>query len=173
MAFLRKNIRLPATQYLGQRWHFVTICCESRRHVFANTQNASRLIEELRRAASATAFAVFAYCVMPDHLHLLVQGIQASSNLSMFVKALKQKTAYQFAREFHRALWQRKFYDHILRPDDSVEAVAAYVWLNPVRKGLCSRAQDYPFSGSFTVDWKQIVPPSEPWLPAWKTKLPT
>ena len=117
-------------------------------------------------------FAVFAYCVMPDHFHLLVQGLAASSNLLAFVKTLKQKTAFEFERKFHRDLWQNKFYDHILRPNDSVEAVAAYIWLNPVRKGLCDTAQDYPFSGSFAVDWKQIVPPSEPWLPSWKKKLP-
>jgi putative transposase len=172
MPFDRKNIRLPSTQYLGQRWHFVTICCESRRHVFANPNHARSLIEELRRAASAKSFAVFAYCAMPDHFHLLVQGLAASSNLLAFVKTLKQKTAYEFERKFHRDLWQKKFYDHILRPNDSVEAVAAYIWLNPVRKGLCDTAEDYPFSGSFAVDWKQIVPPSEPWLPSWKKKLP-
>src|SRR5258706_4761083 len=143
MAFHRKNIRLPATQYLGQRWHFVTICCESRRHVFANSNNVRRLIEELRRAAFATTFAVFAYCAMPDHFHVLVQGLEANSNLLVFVKSLKQKTAYEFERKFHRDLWQKKFYDHILRPNDSVEAVAAYIWLNPVRKGLCTTAQDY------------------------------
>jgi putative transposase len=173
MVFLHKNIRLPSTQYLGQRWHFVTICCESRRHVFANPNNARRLIEELRRAASAKSFAVFAYSVMPDHLHVLVQGTQASSNLLAFVKGLKQQTAYAYAKKFNHDLWQKKFYDHILRPNDSVEAVAAYIWLNPVRKGLCSSAQGYPFPGSFAVDWKQIVPPSEPWLPTWKSKQPT
>jgi hypothetical protein len=59
MTFHRKNICLPSTQYLGQRWHFVTICCESRRHVFANSDNARSLIEELRRAAFAKSSPVF------------------------------------------------------------------------------------------------------------------
>jgi len=47
--------------------------------------------------------------------------------------------------------------------------VACYIWSNPVRKGLCKRAEDWPSSGSFTVDWRRLLSVGvDPWTPPWK-----
>jgi hypothetical protein len=67
-------------------------------------------------------------------------------------------------------LWQKKFYDRILRERDSFDGVAGYIWMNPVRKGLCSDPREYPYSGSFAVDWKKMMRPLESWVPEWKAK---
>jgi hypothetical protein len=76
------------------------------------------------------------------------------------------------SREYSRAtgqqLWQKKFYDHILRAEDSPSAVSWYIWMNPVRKGFCSQPVAYPFSGSFTKPWREMIQPSEMWVPTWK-----
>jgi putative transposase len=126
------------------------------------------VIDQLREHAHAHHFSVHAYCAMPDHLHALVFGLDATSDMLVFLKEMKQKTAYQFQRRFHCSLWQKKFYDHILRPKDSPEQVPAYIWMNPVRKGLCQTPQEYPNSGSFVFDWKKVLPPAESWAPSWK-----
>ena len=69
-------------------------------------------------------------------------------------------------------LWQKKYYDHILRTNERWESVACYIWLNPVRKGLCKRAEDWPYSGSFTVDWRKLMALGvDPWVPPWKKDL--
>jgi putative transposase len=170
VSFSHKNIRLPATNYVGQHWYFVTICCAERRHIFADSARALRLIEHLGDEAASHQFAVRAYCVMPDHLHALVLGLGPTSDMLALVKMLKQKTAYEFQRAFPRPLWQKKFYDHILRPNDSPAGVAAYIWMNPVRKGFCASPLDYPFSGSFALDWRKIISLVELWIPPWKTK---
>jgi putative transposase len=172
MAFRHKNIRLPTTHYRGQRWYFATLCCAGRRPLLTEPKCATWVISRLREHSQANLFAVHAYCAMPDHLHVLVLGLDIESDLLVFLKELKQNTAYQFQRRFHRALWQKKFYDHILRPRDSPEQVAAYIWMNPVRKGLCRAPQDYPHSGSFAFDWKKVVPPVESWTPSWKEDDP-
>jgi putative transposase len=169
MPFPHKNIRLSTEQYKGQRWHFVTICCAGRRRVFASQKRAVWIVEILRQEATSAHFRVYAYCVMPDHLHILVAGVDATSDLLRFVKEFKQKTSYVFERSFHASLWQKKFYDHILRPRDSIDGVAAYIWLNPVRKGLCADPKAYPFSGSFTLDWMNLRFPNEGWVPRWKS----
>jgi hypothetical protein len=52
---------------------------------------------------------------------------------------------------------QKGFYDHILRPDDNADAVAWYIFNNPVRKGLVNDARDWPHSGSWMFDWKKAV----------------
>jgi putative transposase len=133
---------------------------------------AIRLIEQIRQHSRSHGFAVHAYCVMPDHLHALVFGLGLSSDLLTFVTSLKQKAAYEFYGRFHRILWQKKFYDHILRAKESPERVAAYIWMNPIRKGLCKDVRDYPHSGSFTFDWKKAALPVQPWVPSWKAKTP-
>lgn len=108
---------------------------------------------------------------MPDHLHVLAKGTLDSSNLVSFANMFKQRTAHQFRREHHEALWQKRYYDHILRPRESIEAVACYIWMNPVRKGLCADPSAYPVSGSQTIDWiaRSRVPSA--WLPPWKTAV--
>jgi putative transposase len=168
--FPRKNIRLPASSYIGQREYFVTFCCDERRPVFAEPAKALWLIEELRRHSVRHHFAVYAYCMMPEHFHALVRGLELGSDLLVFLKGFKQETAYSFRKKFHADLWQKKFYDHILRSDDSAERVAAYIWANPVRKGICGDALEYPFSGSFVLDWKVLISPVAVWEPSWKAK---
>jgi putative transposase len=164
-----KNIRLPAAHYIGQRFYFATLCCSGRHSAFANRELAVWLIEELRKQAVSNQFAVHAYCVMPDHLHVLVCGVEPTSNMLAFLKKLKQKTSYEFQQRFHQPLWQKKFYDHILRPRDSLHGVATYIWMNPVRKRLCKHPHKYPFSGSFALDdWRKAFSPAELWQPPWK-----
>src|ERR1700732_5049780 len=62
----------------------------------------------------------------------------------------------------------RKFYDHVLREAKDSEAVARYMWMNPVRKGIVAEPHEYALSGSFTVEWPRISAPAIQWLPPWK-----
>ena len=127
------------------------------------------LVEE----AHTHGFGIQAYCFMPDHLHLLTNGMQPAADYLTFVKTFKQRAGFAFKQRTREGLWQDRPYDHILRPDESWEAVAYYIWMNPVRKGLCTRPEEWPFSGSLTVDWKRLLtPPKNPWVPLWKYKEP-
>jgi len=168
MSFRRKNIRLHPIHYRGRAWFFITICCESRRPVFSDGKSAQVLIECLRSTAEKCRFGVHAYCVMPDHFHALLEGLSPESDLLLFVRNFKQASSREYSKEGAVTLWQKKFYDHILRAKDSPEAVSWYFWMNPVRKGLCSQATQYPYSGSFTEEWEKRVQPDEVWVPTWK-----
>ena len=167
MGFIRRAHRLDPKEYLGQRWSFVTMCCENRKPIFLNTEKAARIVEQLRTESLLNQFLVDAYCVMPDHLHFLALGKEATSNLLVFAKSFKQKTAYVYHQKTGTRLWQKNYYDHVLRANEDSQEVAAYIWLNPVRKGLCKNFDDYPFSGSFARPWK-TSPPTSTWTPPWK-----
>lgn len=170
MLQVRKNIRLPREHYLGTRWYFITICCHERIPHFTRADLSTWLVERLRENAATEAFRVHAYCVMPDHLHFLAEGASPQSDLVDFVRRFKQKTAHHAAQGFAvRPLWQRYFHDHVLRRDDAADAVAWYIWLNPVRKGLSTQPADYPFLGSFTGPGP-TKQPAEWWTPPWKRK---
>ncbi|HEY6465411.1 MAG TPA: transposase [Candidatus Acidoferrales bacterium] len=128
------------------------------------------LTEGLRKHSAACGFDVHAYCVMPDYMHVLAATSLEAGNLIKFVESFKQDTAVEFMRRTHHHLWQFKYYDHILRASDSLEHVAGYIWMNPVRQGLCRAPSEYAFLGSFTeIGQKMLRSLAEPdWTPPWK-----
>jgi len=164
----RKKIRLAVSRYLGRGIYFVTMCCEGRRPIFRDSLLASWIVEKLKVVSEANGFGVHAYCVMPDHIHVIVEGLRNGSDMERFVKAFKQGTGFEYKKKSGQHLWQRRYYDHILRATDSLDAVMWYVWLNPVRAGLCANAWNYPHSGSFTMDWSGEVQNAVGWVPPWK-----
>jgi REP element-mobilizing transposase RayT len=168
MPFRHKNIRLDHWNYLGQRWFFLTLCCANRRKHFASSKFCDDFLDILRSNAATHEFAIHAYCLMPDHVHLLAEGLQPQSDLIQFMRAIKLKTSTPFERKTGKALWQKKFYDHILRNSDSPDAGAWYIWMNPVRANLCRHPEEYPFLGSLTGKWPQTSQPPVEWLPPWR-----
>jgi putative transposase len=125
-------------------------------------------IDHLKSVSEKCHFAAHAFCVMPDHFHALVEGVATDSDLLLFMRNFKQASSREYSNRSDEPLWQKKFYDHILRPKDSPEAVSWYIWMNPVRKGLCSQPTQFPFSGSFTEQWEKKEAPHELWVPGRK-----
>ncbi len=170
--YFHKNIRLSPGSYMGRQCYFVTLCCFGRCRIFYNSTTCGWLLEVLRYESAARDFAIHAYCIMPDHVHFLAEGLLPSSDLTYFVKALKIKTTRAYHKNTSQTLWQKKFFDHILRPNEPIEPVAYYIWMNPVRKGLSRAIGEYPFAGSFTQMSAQMASPSPLWSPPWTSKAP-
>ncbi len=169
MEFRRKNIRLPRSHYFGRQWYFLTTCVEGRIPRLGDAALVGEHMALLNEGADSKHFAIQAYCFMPDHLHLLVNGTQESSDCLAFINGFKQKSGFDFKQKCGQRLWQHKPYDHILRSDERWEPVGYYIWMNPVRRGLCERPEEWPFSGSNTMDWRRMLtPPEELWIPPWK-----
>lgn len=156
--FRRKSNRLHPSVYRGPAAYFLTMACEGRRTAFEDARLVASLCDALREAADKHQVSVFAYCFMPDHLHLLVGGGE-STVLPDFVHDFKQRTGYEFGRRIGRPLWQKSYYDRVLRGDEDLLEIAKYITGNPVRAGLVSQASDYPFLGSFAWDRAQLVEP--------------
>ena len=76
---------------------------------------------------------------MPDHLHLIV-GIEGDAALSNIIRDFKRATA-----RFGHLQWQRNFFDHRVRHDESLQEKEDYVRENPIRAGLITRGEAWPF----------------------------
>ena len=85
---------------------------------------------------------------MPDHAHLLIEGMTDAADLQRFVKRAKQRSGQAYAHHAHRRLWQEGYYDRVLRAEEDSRAIARYVIENPVRAGLVDRPGLYPHLGS-------------------------
>jgi len=165
---VRRYTRLAASNYVGFRLYFVTLCCFRRKKIFLDGGHCENVVGLLRSESALRGFAVPAYCVMPDHLHFLCEGVEASADFLRLMTSFRIKSSRRFAAEHESVLWQRGYYEHILRTSGVAELVAWCIWLNPVRSGLVSTAQEYRFAGSFT-GWEMPTSWNEPgWRPPWK-----
>jgi len=167
----KKQLRLPAADYMGCRAYFVTVCTENRATFFSDPATGHWLLKKLIATVAGFSFALHAYCIMPDHLHFVSEALADACDLIKFVEGFKQRTAYEFSKSRGTRLWQRRYYDHILRPSDAIEDVACYIWWNPVRKKLCAQPHQYPLSGSQTIDWMKHSVTAPKWQPPWKSEL--
>ena len=58
---------------------------------------------------------IVVYCVMPDHIHLLVDGDQDGADLRAFMKLAKQRAGFRFKQQYRRPLWEDGYYEHVPR----------------------------------------------------------
>jgi len=125
-----------------------------------NSNLLIRHIDILRHAVSETRkrlpFHIDAWVVLPDHLHCvwtLPVGDDDNENRwrlikQRFSKALpvtERRSAVRIARG-ERGIWQRRFWDHLIRNDEDYKAHIDYCHINPLKHGLVEHVSDWPFS---------------------------
>jgi putative transposase len=171
MNILHRRHRLPRPYYLGWHNYFLTICTADRRKLLTDPALVGALVELMAEQFSRVKFSVFAYCFMPDHCHILVVSQAKTCNLAGAIRAFKGASAARARQLGVRNLWQRDYYDHILRSGESLHATAAYIFANPVRARLAKDPHSWPFSGSFLFDWKAMPDVTEDFVPPWKQSV--
>ena len=89
--------------------------------------------------------------ILPDHLHFFV-ALPDDVKLGVWIGTLKRVLARAVeAAGSSDPIWQRGFFDHLLRSSESYSQKWNYVRENPVRAGLVSDATDWPYSGEIVA----------------------
>lgn len=137
------------TSFARQPIVFLTVCAAGRRPVLANETMHGILREIWMDSLVRNGWAAGAYVIMPDHVHLFVREAPDARPLSAWTRLRKSLSATRFNRASgsHDAIWQPDYFDRFLRSSDDYTGKWEYVALNPVRKGLAARAEDWPFRG--------------------------
>ncbi|GAN34922.1 MAG: transposase [Candidatus Brocadia sp. AMX2] len=152
----KKRIRLKDFDYKDCYRYFVTICTFNKKPLFTNDSLVTWLIELLRERSKSFSFKIWAYCFMPDHLHLLIQGERDDSDMRRFISSYKQQSGFYYKKKTVSSLWQINYYEHILGKEEDTKGIAYYIFANPVRKGLVNDFKEYKFLGSFAFDIMQL-----------------
>ena len=119
---------------------FVTINCRERGEVWLTVPACSAgLKASLAHVSKARGWRVSLCVLMPDHLHMLV-SFQLDRSMGDEIKNWKRYTARTL-----KIVWQREFFDHRIRDARSFEEKWLYCMHNPVRRGLCVKADEWPF----------------------------
>ncbi len=144
----KSSPRLKTFDYIGGYRYHVVLLTHGRRAIFTEDLWARAAIDALAPVAQATSFEILAYCVMPDHIHLLAEGrSEEDSDLKAFVHRYKQALGFRFKQSTGNSLWQRSYYDHVLRPEEPSEAHAAYILGNPVKAGYVNTVDEWQYAG--------------------------
>lgn len=120
----------------------VTFCCKDRQRVFEDGRKARLAEQAMMMQREDGLYWLYVYCVMPDHIHIYLRT-RGVRHLSRIVARLK----FDIMRLVGRLQWQRGYFEKIIRGCVAPSEVARYILLNPVRAGLVTRAEDYPFMG--------------------------
>ena len=143
----RDSLRLRGFDYATRRVYFVTIVAAERRRVFADARVAEATVECLRQLRSRFGFYVYVYCLMPDHFHALLGLGESGKTLGAVCGMFKSLSTRAFWQWYEGRLWQRQFFDHIIRNEDDFFESLEYIKLNPVRKGLTQTWEQWPYTG--------------------------
>jgi REP element-mobilizing transposase RayT len=124
----------------GETNFFITICCRPRGLNQLCTETVSAAIwESVAFRQKRGDWFVHLWLLMPDHLHALITFPKDCE----FMKVLANWKEIVAKRTTTR--WQRDFFDHRLRSDESLQEKANYIRENPVRKGLVTKPEDWKF----------------------------
>ena len=154
----RKNIRLPCFDYTANDCYFVTVCTQKRAHVFGEIVGATlcgrpndpHLMIETWMAELEHRFPdirLGPHVVMPNHVHMLLErsgdraGDHTGSPLHEIVGWFKTMTTNDYIRHVRRGeyapfagrLWQRNYYEHVIRNEEDYLQTARYIENNPAR----------------------------------------
>ena len=104
-------------------------------------------IDSLRELREKYLFNVYSYCLMPDHFHGLIGIGKAEMTLGRICghfKSLSNKKFWQFSEG---KMWQRQFFDHVIRNETDFWETVDYIRQNPVKKDLCKKWEDWKYYG--------------------------
>ncbi len=149
----RKHPRLAADVYADPaNACSVTVTTLGRRLLFAENDLAGTLCSLLLERARAAEVKLYAYCLMPDHMHLLLSPSRSTS-IPRFLQDFKSRsTRVAWSLGIAGRIWQSSFYDHFLRAEEDLQVAAQYILNNPVRASLVEDWRHYRYSGSNVYD---------------------
>jgi putative transposase len=151
----RRSIRLKHYDYSQTGAYFVTICSQGKECLFGHVSDGEMVLNDAGRMVQAawdrlpqrfSAIDLDAFVVMPNHVHgiiIIVQVSPASAHSSVgdIVGAFKSITTHEYVAgirqqqwpSFSGRLWQRNYYEHIIRSEQELDKTREYITANPLK----------------------------------------
>ncbi|MCI6617426.1 MAG: transposase [Prevotella sp.] len=147
----RKEHRLKGFDYSAAAFYFVTIVTQDRQMLFGHIDQGKMHLNEAGKMISDTYTALaedaepdrdHLFTVMPNHIHfILMNPLDGMTDLRTFVQQFKRLTTNSYMKgvrqsewpSFEKRLWQRNYYDHIIRYQQAYINISEYIRTNPQR----------------------------------------
>ena len=158
-----RRIKIPGVTY------FFTVNCAERQGNRLLVDNIDLLRQIFRKVKGTRPFQIDAMVVLPEHLHCLWTLPQGDADYKTrwalikagFSRAISpgEQRSESRAKRGERGIWQRRYWEHMIRDDRDFEQHADYIHWNPVKHGWVERVRDWPYS-SFHQHVRQGIYPT-------------
>lgn len=137
----------PPRLLLSQSFYHIMTRGNNKKVVFKNASDYFYYLELIKKYKEILPFDLYHYCLMPNHVHLLIQTKKAR-DFSDFMKRLNLAYFHHFNQAYGWTghFWQDRFKSQPVGKDEYFIQCGKYIELNPVRKGLVAKPKDYPYS---------------------------
>jgi putative transposase len=155
--------------YVPNAIYFITCVTRERQPILANEPSIELLRETMRRVREIHPFQMRAYAFMHDHLHLLI-FVADGTSISRIMHSIQRNFTVNYKKAHGLTesvkMWQRGFWDHVIRDERDFANHFHYIHYNPVKHGYVSRPEDYPHTsfrtyverGWYEVGWGHTEP---------------
>jgi REP element-mobilizing transposase RayT len=121
--------------------YFITINCKDRfRNQLALPEVSGPLFETVQYRQKSFLWWPYLFLLMPDHLHALLPFPPSEKRVQTVISKWKEWTAKEIG-----IVWQRDFFEHRLRHEESRRDKANYILQNPIRKKFVKSPEEWPF----------------------------
>ena len=148
----RKKTRLSNYDYSQNGMYFITICTKNKRHFFGKIIDEKMILNEYGNIAQDVLtnlpnhynnINIDEYIIMPNHVHVIIEindnvwtGLKlvpTTHGLSEIIRGFKTFSSRKIndTNPTNKFQWQRSFYDHIIRKDESLNKIREYIMINP------------------------------------------
>ncbi len=137
-----------------------TVCLEDRRSRQL-TDKIGILHRSIEKVRSKYPFQTIAWCILPDHMHMIWQLPEDDHDFVVRWRLIKTHFTKMLddtpdgRRSGERGIWQRRFWEHLIRDDADLGAHMDYIHWNPVKHGLVADPSHWPHSSwhRYKHDW--------------------
>lgn len=150
--------------------YFFTVNLANRKNTLL-VDNVDVLRESIRLVMQRHPFTIDAMVIMPEHLHAIITLPEGDNEYAKRWSLIKSNFSRQIPKTEHvsasraskneRGIWQRRYWEHLIRDDRDFETHVNYIHYNPVKHGYVQQAADWPYSsihryirsGVISVNW--------------------
>ena len=157
--------------YLENRYVFITVVTYNRSHILID--NVALLRACFKKARTKFDFEIFSSVILPDHIHIMLKP-QKIDEFSKIIGVIKRNFTQSLAeghnnenisesriKRREKGVWQRRFYEHIIRDENDLHRHLDYIHYNPVKHGYVKKVKDWEYSSfhkfirlnNYDIDW--------------------
>ncbi len=151
--------------------YFFTVNLLQRSHNDLLVRHIDLFRDAVRSVRLAHPFTIHAWVVLPEHMHCVIELPMGDVDFAVRWRLIKIRFSKSLPdqewrsatrlRRGERGIWQRRYWEHLIRDDKDFAAHMDYVHVNPLKHGLVKRVADWPFStfhhlvtqGVYPLDW--------------------
>ena len=129
--------------------YFFTIVTKDRLNLFLDYANAKTLYNAIKRVQYRKPFEILAYCILPDHWHILIRLPEYDNAFSQKIREIKRLTTSALRESMgnpNLVVWQDRFWEHTVRDENDLTNCFNYIHYNPVHHQLVELPEHWKWS---------------------------